>query len=47
LNLKPFSPAWQKAAELLMTAAEQSGDVEAATKQIEFVLFMRARLGLK
>jgi hypothetical protein len=39
--------SWQKAAELLMAAAEHNGDIEAATKQIEAALFMQARLALR
>jgi uncharacterized protein YdgA (DUF945 family) len=39
--------SWQKAAELLMAAAEHNGDIEAATKQIAAALFMQARLLLK
>jgi GMP synthase PP-ATPase subunit len=35
--------AWQKAAELLMVAAEAKGDVAAVTKQIELALFMQGR----
>jgi poly(3-hydroxybutyrate) depolymerase len=34
--------AWQKAAELLMVAAE-SGDTAAVTRQIEFALFVQAK----
>jgi hypothetical protein len=38
--------AWQKAAELLLAAAEQGGDVAVATKQVELALFLEARLVL-
>jgi hypothetical protein len=34
--------AWQKAAELLMVAAE-SGDTAPVTRQIEFALFVQAK----
>ena len=39
--------AWLKAADLLMAAAEQGGDVAAATEQVELALFLQARLGLQ
>jgi len=37
----------QKAAELLMSAAEEKGDIAAVTKQIELALFMQGRWLLK
>jgi hypothetical protein len=37
---------WQHAAKLLLEACE-IGDAEAATKQLEFALFMSARLALQ
>jgi hypothetical protein len=37
--------AWQRAAQLLMAAAENGADV-AVTKQIELALFLAARLAL-
>ena len=39
--------AWLKAAELLTAAAEQGGDVAAATEQVAFALFKQARLRLE
>jgi hypothetical protein len=36
--------AWQRAALLLMEAAEDAGRIEEATRQIEFALFLEARL---
>jgi hypothetical protein len=38
--------SWQKAAELLLAAAENGADVEAVTKQIELALFLEARVVL-
>jgi hypothetical protein len=35
--------AWKRATELLMQAAEQDGDIEAATEQFERALFLEAR----
>jgi hypothetical protein len=39
--------SWQRAAELLMVAAENGRGVEEATKQIERALFLEARLVLR
>jgi hypothetical protein len=35
--------SWKRATELLMQAAEQDGDIEAATEQFERALFLEAR----
>ena len=35
--------SWKRATELLMQAAEQNGDIEAATEQFERALFLEAR----
>ena len=35
--------SWKRATELLMQAAEQNGDIEAATEQLEQALFLEAR----
>ena len=35
--------SWKRATELLMQAAEQDGDIEAATDQFERALFLEAR----
>jgi hypothetical protein len=35
--------SWKRATEPLMQAAEQDGDIEAATEQFERALFMEAR----
>jgi hypothetical protein len=35
---------WQHAAQLLLDAAEDAGRIEEATRQIEFALFLEARL---
>jgi hypothetical protein len=35
--------SWQRAAELLLEAAENGADVEAVTKQVELALFLEAR----
>jgi hypothetical protein len=35
--------SWQRAAALLMEAAENGGSIEAATAQLELVLFLEAR----
>jgi hypothetical protein len=37
---------WQHAAKLLLEACE-TGDADAATQQVEFALFMGARLALQ
>jgi hypothetical protein len=37
--------SWQKAAELLIAAADGNGDIDAATRQIEVALFLEAQLG--
>jgi hypothetical protein len=34
--------SWKRATELLMQAAEQDGDIEAATEQFERALFLEA-----
>jgi hypothetical protein len=36
--------AWEKAAELLMIAAEDPDGIAAATRQIELALFMQAKM---
>jgi hypothetical protein len=38
--------SWQKAAELLIAAADGNGDVDATTRQTELALFLEAKLGL-
>jgi hypothetical protein len=38
---------WQHAAELLINAAEDGGDIEAATKQIELALFFDGHFVLR
>jgi hypothetical protein len=43
----PYSRAsvlWQRAAELMIQAAEDGATIEAATKQVELALFLEARL---
>jgi hypothetical protein len=35
--------SWKRATELLMKAAEQNGDIETATEQLERALFLEAR----
>jgi hypothetical protein len=35
--------SWKRATELLMQAAEQDGDIETATEQVERALFLEAR----
>jgi hypothetical protein len=35
--------SWQRAAELMIQAAEHGGNIEAATAQIELALFLEAR----
>jgi hypothetical protein len=35
--------SWKRATELLMQAAEQDVDIEAATEQVERALFLEAR----
>ena len=39
--------AWQKAAELLLSTAEEKGDIAVVTKQIELALFMQGKWLLK
>jgi len=39
--------AWLKAAEQLTAAAEQGGDVAAATEQVAFALSVQGKLALK
>ena len=39
--------AWQRAAALLIEAAEHGGDVGAATEQVVLALFLQARLRLE
>jgi hypothetical protein len=39
--------AWQRAAELLIEAADDQGRIDAATKQVERALFLEARLVLR
>jgi hypothetical protein len=36
---------WKAAARLLIAAAEQGGDITAATEQVRLALFLQARLG--
>ena len=38
--------AWQRAAELLIEAAENGGDIEAATEAMFFALFVQANVRL-
>ena len=37
------SVLWQRAAELMIQAAEDGATIEAATKQVELALFLEAR----
>ena len=39
--------SWQRAAELLIEAAEDGSQIEAATKQVELALVIEARLVLR
>jgi hypothetical protein len=39
--------SWQRAAGLLMSAAEDASGIEAATKQVRLALFLEARLKLR
>jgi hypothetical protein len=41
------SSAWQRAAELLILAAENGAGIEAATRQVELALFLEERLRLR
>jgi hypothetical protein len=38
--------AWRRATELLMQAAEQEGDIEAATEQFERALFLEGEVSI-
>jgi len=38
---------WRAAAELLIAAAEHSGDIVKATEQVRLALFLQAQLGLR
>ena len=50
LTLQPSDQdrnAWQRAAALLIEAAEHGGDIEAATVQVQLALFLQALRALE